>query len=288
MKKHVWTLILLMLSTCTQAAMYLVCHNTPNQVPCEQNAWDVDGEALYFRNNSNAFIGAVNTRNVNNALAFRPGYGWGFRVEASYHFGTGNDFTVNWSDYKKSTSSVDDAAGLFQAGTDYTMRSEFDIVNFEFGQHLDFGEKVAIRMHVGIQTNTLREYWAQIVGGVGNSATTDGNRQTGWGPRAGIEGDYELIRGIAFYAKGALAVLSMKQTLVSNANNVFWGVNETVYNIIPETELSFGGKYYQVMPQGIFTMKVAWEELAYINASFGNASLAWNGISFGLKWLGNA
>ena len=287
MKKHLWALILLIASSSASAGMYLVCHSTPNQVPCKQNAWDVDGEGLYFRNASNAFVGAVNTRVVGSPVSFRPAPGWGFRIEASYHFGTGNDFTVNWSDYKKSTSTIDDLGGLFPAGTDYTMRSEFDIINFEFGQHLDFGEKVKIRMHAGLQINTLREFWSQILA-VRGSTATDGNKQKGWGPRVGMEGTYELLSGLLLYSKGALGLLSMKQEIISDTNTVFWGVNETVYNIIPETDLSFGVKYYQVMPQGTFTMKVAWEELAYINASFGNASFAWEGISVGMKWLGNA
>jgi len=90
-------------SGAASAAMYApapapACAAGNVTVPCERSAWDLGVDALYLRSEDNNGVGAVN------ANSFRAKYGWGFRLEGSYHFGTGNDATVNWAHYNKKNS----------------------------------------------------------------------------------------------------------------------------------------------------------------------------------------
>jgi hypothetical protein len=294
MKKTMMALAILAASAGANAGMYKACVDTPNQVPCEASAWDIGGEALYYRNDSNSVIGdVVNNRGGNNnnqIIDFRPDFGWGYRIEGSYHFGTGNDLTVNWAHYDKTSTGTDTFGRIFAVGVDFSLQSKFDIVNVEFGQHLQFGEKVNLRAHAGLQFSNIQEKWREqlVVGGVFSDA--DRVDLNGWGPRVGMDGSYEIMNGFAFFARGAAAILEMTHTINAGANGRFWSftAEEKMHNVIPEGELSFGGKYTRAMAQGEVTAKVAWEERVYLNAAFGSDAMSWNGLSFGLKWVGNA
>jgi hypothetical protein len=59
-------------------------------------------------------------------------------------------------------------------------------------------------------------------------------------------------------------------------------------SMVTATEMKLGAKYTHAMAQGDLTLGVAWEAHNFINANLGVANLAWDGVSFGLKWVGNA
>ena len=116
-------------------------------VPCEKSAWDLGVDALYARSDDNQLA---------NMNGFRAKYGWGFRLEGSYHFGTGNDAAVNWAHGKRTTDSTVNANVL-------SLTNTLDIVNFELGQVVNFGENVSARFNGGVQYVTVKDDFSNSV-----------------------------------------------------------------------------------------------------------------------------
>ena len=133
-----------------------VCTPGSVTVPCEATAWDVGLYALYLQPTYDADLGYVygNYQNGTHTTYrdFDADWGWGFKLEGSYHFSTGNDFNVNWTHYSDTTTNNYLMGYAAFPHTDIVSnKAQWDAVNFEFGQHVDFGEHKNIRFHGGAQ-----------------------------------------------------------------------------------------------------------------------------------------
>jgi hypothetical protein len=289
-KKTAIAALVLGFSGVASAAMYApapapACSAGNVTVPCETSAWDIGGEAL-----------VLNARE--GSLQRLPGrsadWGWGFRIEGSYHFGTGNDFNVNWAHYDKTTTTAVTAADGIAVNNpgNVDFQSRFDIVNFEFAQHVDFGEMWDVRFHGGVQYANLRNDVTSANGVlVAGVVSTSELKVSGWGPRAGADATYNFGNGFAVFGNSSVSVLSASEDLsFANAAAVLpAGVTAGSRNsMVTATEMKLGAKYTHAMAQGDLTLGVAWEAHNFINANLGVANLAWDGVSFGLKWVGNA
>lgn len=285
-KKTLIATLVLAAAGAANAGMYQ-CKPGDVTVPCEMSAWDVGAEALWFTQRQGE---------MNDLLPDQfYDYKWGFRIEASWHWGTGNDFNINWMHYNNSTSNVVTeaqrvTAGLPGAGAgDGTVvgSSKFDVVNIEFGQHVDFGEVWDVRFHGGVQGAYLENglggnnFWPQ---------EAEVLKVSGWGPRGGADLFYNFDNGLSFFSKGAFSVLSSRAntTTTTGANGNALGSNGGRRLAITETEYKLGGQYVQPLAQGDLTWKLAWEAHNFINATPTGTNLAWDGIAFGLHWLGMA
>lgn len=268
------------------AGVYQACQAGNVTVPCETSAWDIGADALVLNAREGELQGGAN----NDA-----DWGWGFRIEGSYHFGTGNDFNLNWAHYDKTTTHVDSAGDhggdvAVTGAIDYNSR--FDIVNLEFGQQVDFGEKWDMRFHGGIQYANLQNQISAAPGLLTNGTNT--LRVTGWGPRAGVDMSYLYGNGFSVFGDASLSVLTASERLsgttgANAAGNFFGGASAGTRNsMITATESKIGVKYTRAVSQGDLTFRVGWETHNFINARLGTGNLAWDGVFFGLKWLGNA
>lgn len=302
-KKTIIATLVLAAAGAANAGMYQ-CKPGDVTVPCAMNAWDVGADALIFEQRSG----------INNGLVgANMDWKWGFRIEGSYHWGTGNDMNVNWAHYNNTTtfvptanqianSGLDGIALANSVGTRVSVNSAFDIINIEFGQHVDFGEVWDIRFHGGIEGAYLRNasYGPSLTGTVpfviipalgGGTVTTnlaDTVKISGWGPRAGADMAYNMDSGVAFFANGAFSVLSSKIRSTNAAASPFPAPIGQNNVMLTQTEYKLGAKYVQPMAQGDLTWRVAWEAHDFIGALPGGTNLAWDGVSFGLKWLGQA
>lgn len=274
-----------------------VCTPGNVTVPCERPAWDFGITALYLEavydsDFSYRFTGLEDDVEIFHDL--ERDWGWGFKLEGSYHFGTGNDFNINWyhwdndSDFNRNILGVDTFAHI---------DSDWDAVNFELGQHVDFGEFKNIRFHGGAQYARIdTDFWfQQNVFATRNDTDMEFH---GFGPRVGADMSFDWGNGFAIYANSAAAILvgdsefstwttvNGVQTPVSRGSNTI---------IVPELEAKLGAAYSYPMAQGDLTIDGGYMWVNYFNAQhFATTPLgvittdfAVHGPYVGVKWVGN-
>lgn len=283
-----------------------VCTPGSVTVPCPRTAWDFGAQALYLQPSysNQEFIGS--TVNGAGAAAFQKvknPWAWGFQIEASYHFNTGNDLDVNWYHYDRSrngslpiadgTSFVDVYGENWAPGTRLSVNgsSKWDAVNVEFGQHVDFGEFVKMRFHGGVEYARIKTQATLSGTLVGSTATAvvpgvalsapqnlfNTASYSGFGPRVGLDFGYGWNNGLAVYAKSAMSMLvgtnkysrtSAQPTLVTSSGTtalpiISVGASSTTVN--PELEAKIGAAYTYAMAQGDLSLDIGWMWVNYFN-----------------------
>ncbi len=303
LKKTALAVIALGSTAAFAGTMGPVCSAVNVTVPCETCAWDFGGRALYLQ--SATFQPSAEASYYANGTAgsygVNPQWGWGFQLEASYHYGTGNDMNLNWYHYShnaNNTRNLSSVNGAFvevlpdlnyATGTLATsVKPQWDQVNLEFAQHVDFGENKFVRLHGGI--NYSRVGGNGSLSGQNYATTTTGTQSTttfnttsvynGFGPRVGADLNYEWGNGIGVYATGAVSVLAGTSKasigLVSNdpafvttgglGNLQNSGFATSRSNVIPELDAKLGAMYTYAMAQGDLSLDVGWVWAHYVNA----------------------
>lgn len=272
-----------------------VCTPGSVTVPCERTAWDFGGKALYLQSTGVDFPNVIDTPTGSTFQNFNESWGWGFQLEGSYHFNTGNDLNVNWYHYSRETTNSyllpDVVAALgVAAPTFLRIEPKWDAVNIEFGQHVDFGEQKNIRFHGGLQ-------WAQVKREVNTSTagilfTAGETKFNGIGPRVGSDMSFDLGNGFAIYGNGAMALLVGDNDFNATSNLLGFAVNGSKTTVIPELEAKLGVTYTYPMAQGDLTLDAGYMWVDYINSQqFGfndtRTDFALHGPYIGLKWIGN-
>jgi hypothetical protein len=209
-------------SSVANAAMYAPeCVGENVTVPCEQRGWHVGAQYIYVQPTGDQLYSDLNSQSR---------WASGFRLEAGYHFGTGNDITANWIYFSKASrrdvvpfnnpflatapffgEDPTFFGGVFGPGPFVSaerVKSTFNAVNLEFGQLAYWGERVSTRFHAGLQYASIKRdrthYNFNLVGSVsetiGDNVIRDdvsnygsiGFEQKfhGIGPRLGLDAYY--------------------------------------------------------------------------------------------------
>jgi hypothetical protein len=274
-----------------------VCTPGNVTVPCERNAWEIGGYALYLQPVANgpfAFFGTdsgVFAGDTDN-------WQWGFALEAGYHYGTGNDINVNW------TRLENNADFYFPTVTSLNhFEGDWDEVNVELGQTVDFSPTNRMRFHGGAQYSRLSAeagpfFVRTSAAGVvpATFAVTNGfsSEFNGFGPRAGLDMNYGFGNGFGVYAKGATALLvgTSKFSDFTGATAVYNSRTE----VVPQLEAKLGANYTYAMAQGDLVLDAGYMWVDYLNVhnnsalNAGNVAtgdVAFHGPYFGLKYVGN-
>jgi Legionella pneumophila major outer membrane protein precursor len=199
-KKIVGALLALGIGSGAQAATYekvapvAECVGENVTVPCEQQGWHVGAQYIYVQPTGDQLYSDLNSQSR---------WASGFRLEGGYHFGTGNDVTVNWIYFSKSSrrnvvpfnnpllanSAIYDVfdddddddddiafADIFGNGpftASEQVKSTFNAVNLEFGQMAYWGERVSTRFHVGLQYASIKRTRSQSFAINGTGVFTD-------------------------------------------------------------------------------------------------------------------
>ena len=279
-KKTAIAALVLGFSGAASAAMYApapapACAAGNVTVPCERSAWDLGVDALYMRSVDHV-LSVFQTNDVK-----RMDMGWGFRLEGSYHFGTGNDVNLNWTHFDKNTNNV-----FINANPQVNITNKLDLVNFEFGQQVDFGENVDMRFHAGVQWLSVNQDLS-VDRIVGNGVATIGtSKASGFGPRVGAMVKYDFGNGFGVYVDSAVALLEAKlEASLTAAGSPTFSSHATALS----TDSSVGVAYTHAMAQGDLTARLGWGvKQINVNQSINFHSAGWTGVNFGLKWVGNA
>jgi hypothetical protein len=227
-------------SSVANAAMYAPeCVGENVTVPCEQQGWHVGAQYIYVQPTGDQLYSDLNSQSR---------WASGFRVEAGYHFGTGNDVTVNWIYFSKASRRdvvpfnnplliadnpnlvnfvnnnivpVDFGPGPFISAE--RVKSTFNAVNLEFGQLAYWGERVSTRFHAGLQYASIKRdrthynasaFSSIVQNGVTVDVTNSGSlyfeqKFNGIGPRLGLDAYYTFGESnFSLVGKGAIAVLA--------------------------------------------------------------------------------
>lgn len=332
LKKTMLVALALSTSVVFSGTMGPVCSAVNVTVPCPTSGWSFAGKALYAQATLNGHDGAMSRTltNHNNGLVATNGlnlpYAWGFFLEASHHFNTGNDINLNWYEVNRGSSkvlanSIPDGltpvgvqtANTF-AGGYVQLNPNWNAVNLEVGQHVDFGDGKNIRFHAGAQYARIETHSTLIMSGQSTSTafpftTTVIAKPTynGFGPRLGADMMYGLSHGINLYANAATALLAGTTKYTNSYNKVDQRQNVTTTlaqfstigsspMIVPELDAKLGATYTYAMAQGDVMVDAGWMWVNYFNAqqtsvdglSPVNQDFAVQGPFVGLKWMGNA
>ncbi|PJD94084.1 MAG: hypothetical protein CK424_00575 [Legionella sp.] len=310
-----------------------VCSAVNVTIPCESTAWELGAKALYLNSSlgHKGLTTSTATGSVTNDIASK--YGWGFMIEGAYHFSTGNDLNVNWYHINNGNSRVLGGASYtggapdyrtgnnfyvaalaFNPGTYISASPQWDAVNIELGQHVDFGDMKSVRFHGGFE-------WARLAGRgefdasgtvltVTNSVdptlnSFSTNRSynptyNGFGPRLGSDFTYDWGNGLGMYANGAMALLAgtnkSTTTLLDVPTGAFVTTTGNTVQVVPELEAKLGLTYGYATAQGDLTLDIGWMWVNYFSVLAGpnatsstssDVNFGLQGPYVGLKWLGN-
>lgn len=295
-----------------------VCSSVNVTVPCESTAWDFGARALYLQPIvTTEDYGSFAADTAGKYVDYSNKWAWGFMIEGSYHFNTGNDANLNWYHVGKSATKSFSSSYTLRGVTPFTgtavttgtasVDPKWDAVNFEVGQHVDFGENKHIRFHGGVEYVRLANDVTLGAAGTLNAASYSFslNRQptyNGFGPRVGADMGYDWGNGLGIYANAAAGVYAGSSKVSgtfspSTGTSYFASASSTT--VVPELETKLGIKYDYAMAQGDLTLDVGWMWINYFNAQrsiemnatgfddIQTGDFALQGLFFGLKWLGN-
>lgn len=324
LKKTTLAILGMGVSSMVTAGMYATppaptCTPGDVTVPCEAKMWDLGVQALYLRPIFDADKG-YNIANINQYREVDNDWGWGYRLEGSYHFSTGSDITMTWVHYDVDSNNGQYAgsfpAGQFLVNANYNLSTsnKFDQVNLVMGQHVDMGLLKNARFYGGLQYANIRSNGQlaytvvspaiqNLTRGVFGTEDTDFN---GVGPVIGIDYSYDLTQNFSITANTAASILYGSARFSSGTSFGVGLVPVSLYAgkkaIVPSLEAKLGANYAYAMAQGILNIEAGYQALNYFNAleNFNPQALILPGTGmrsndfglygpyFGLKWLGNA
>lgn len=271
--------------------------------------------------------GTASTSTLNADIAsLSPDWNWGFQLAAAYYFGTGNDVNLNWTHFVHTTNQTNSAstgvitgdylsdslateANIDQIST--SLNNNFNSLNLELGQLVHFGEHVSTRFHAGLQWAQIDETLTQTGLNTSNTLASDNNSIDsdfdGIGPRFGMDSSYDFGNGFSVFGNLAASVLvgsintSSTETFTDADGNVAGSIttsSDTGNTVVPEAEAKLGVRYTKALAQGDLSAEVGYQAVNYWDAQnitdyndvgdSDESNFGYNGIFFGLKWMGNA
>lgn len=268
-----------------------VCTPGTSTISCAMKQWDLGIQALYLTPIYDA-KNAYAPESSNQFKTIDNQWNWGFRLDGSYHFNTGNNVGLDWTHFGGTTNQLE---------FNLNNTNRFDRVNLVFGQHVNFSQFKSARFYGGLQYANIRNYQLRsdlslppfIVNQQHNS---DFN---GLGPILGIDFAYAIGSGFSITANTAAAILS-GSSRINTSNSLTAGlVISNAYastkSIVPGIEEKLGLNYQYQFTEGLLTLDGGYQALNYFNTltripttGIINSDFGMYGPYFGVRWLGHA
>nr|HAT8714274.1 hypothetical protein [Legionella jordanis] len=310
LKKTTLAILALGSSAVFAGTMGPVCTPDNVTVPCEMRQWDIGIQALYLKPVFSTHRGYETTA----SLGFREleeEWDWGYRLEGSYHFNTGNDITMSWTHFSNepSSSGYAGATPFLPVLVPFTITQDdrFDQVNLTMGQHVDMGLFKDAHFYAGLQYARIRidtqyNYLTTIPfvapDGFVQNRNTDFN---GVGPVVGVDYAYNLAYGFSITADAEASLLYGTSRLNNNlvlapSGLVPLSQYASKKSVVPGLEGKLGLKYSQEFAQGVLNIEGGYQALDYLDAlqvtdivcgCLKNSDFGLFGPYFGVKWVGN-
>lgn len=288
-----------------------VCTPEKVTVPCTHAGWDVGIQALYlqpaYNDGGGGYIGQFVSPTFTSATYVdnEARWGWGFKLDGSYHFNAGNDVTVSWYHLNDNTKTGEYPTnfaffnGGFPAANKetYTLSPKWDAVNIEMAQKTDLGQITDIRLHGGVQFARIRSNTSAIGENTAGTSYSFGqtSKLSAFGARFGSDLSIALGKGLSAYINGAGALLAgtskINQSFSTNIqNNTFVPSRGSRTTIVPEIDGKLGLNYNYAMAQGTLTLDAGYMWVNYFNALttdlLDDSDFGLQGPYVGLKWQG--
>lgn len=249
------------------------CTNHPVTIPCERTAWDV-GFTAYWARPTNENLGsdqALVSGIDNYRVHARPGYKFGFGLEGSYHWSTGNDLVLSWTRFHK---SYDRTESNTAKAVNVWNKADFDAVNLEFGQHIDVGPNYDLRLHFGGQYMRLdHDVFVRNATTVAALSTsyTEGRWYSefdGVGPRAGVDMMYNISNGFGVVARASASLLvgDNKATYITatHSGDTARHYNGSRRTVVAGLNGRVGLSYTHMMSQGSVSVEGGYAVMNYM------------------------
>lgn len=306
-------------SVATAGSMGPVCTPGNVTVPCVTQLWDFSAQALYLR----SILGSERASQVDTlplGKEIKSDWNWGYFLEGSYHFNTGNDITINWMHFSTSTDPTEffgtltiPAVGVppIPAPFEFISRNRIDQVNAVLGQHTDVSERKKMRFYGGlqyanIQATATNYYITELFPTLASNPFSkfDNTDYKGFGPVVGIDYAYHITPSLSLTANGGGSILYGTNRyhagfVVAPFNVIAEQVFFRKKGIVPSLEAKLGANYAHPTPIGVANIQVGYQVVNYFHALaeqslpnlLGPVRLVDYGVFgpyFGLKLVGSA
>ncbi|KTC84625.1 MULTISPECIES: Lpg1974 family pore-forming outer membrane protein [Legionella] len=292
-----------------------VCTPGNVTVPCEAKKWDIGAEALYWQP---AYTSGL-AYEFNPDYGFnsvRPRWGWGYRLQGSYHFNTGNDITMTYIHYDKDSDrgGYSGSIPFAFAFEPYRLRlqNKFDQVNLLVGQQVDMSAWKKMRFYGGFQFAKIRlDQTRQFLAvppalrlqSVSNLQQIRNADFEGVGPVIGMDYSYNLINGFSVTGNAATSLIygvnRYVTAYIAGPAGVVNAVDkDSLRIVVPSIEAKVGLKYTHEWIQGTLNLEGGVQGINYFNAlearrPFGQTNFIFStdfglwGPYFGAAWVGD-
>lgn len=270
------------------------CTNHPVTVPCERSAWDLGVTAYWLRpandETTTESLNTVNSSSTTNYAYTPDSYKFGFGLEGSYHWGTGNSLTLSWMHFDRSMSDAfpdaqSSTATFSTAGADY----DFDALVLDMGQRIDVGPNWDLDLRFGGEYTKFEQsilYAFNTTQATVDSGNYTADFQTskfrGIGPHAGFDSQYNIGSGFGLVGRSSVALLvgNMKASGYDSAQFVNGNVTGTPtttalgrrHAVVAGLDGKLGLNYTHVLSQGSLTLEGGYTVSKFINMSQSSAN----------------
>lgn len=300
-KKTIFGALVLVSGVTMAGTMGVGCQNNPVKLPCAKKGWHFEVDALYLKPVYGTGLYLTTFTNSSNRVLYHdnnPNWSWGFKAGAGYHFGQGNDLTVDWSHHEKNHDWLR-RIGTGSSSNVYNVdfNNKWDQVNAELGQVADFGASTRIRYHGGLQySNASKQFSLALASPI--SLNHIRSEFYGVGPRTGLDVNHHLSTNFSLFVKGAVGLLVGEKSFRANTAGVIDSNGNASGNktaIFPEVDGKIGLEYIFPATQGDYFIHAGYQVVNYFNAftiatvsnqSQRHSDLGLQGAFLGVRYFG--